>query len=248
MNLLPLNIFTDIGQAISDWFLDIGDSFYNTLIAENRWMMFVKGLGNTLVIALFATLIGIVIGTLVAIIRVYCAQTGRLKPLNWLLSLYITIFRGTPVVVQLMIMYYAIFASVTNGVPVAILAFGINSGAYVAETVRSGIMAVDKGQTEAGQSLGLGSAAVMRLIVLPQAIKNILPALGNEFIALLKETSVVGYITIVDVTRVADLIRSRTYDQFFPLLVVAVIYLVLVIGITQLLKTAERRLAKSDRR
>lgn len=248
MNLLPLNIFTDIGQAISDWFLDIGDSFYNTLIAENRWMMFVKGLGNTLVIALFATLIGIVIGTLVAIIRVYCAQTGRLKPLNWLLSLYITIFRGTPVVVQLMIMYYAIFASVTNGVPVAILAFGINSGAYVAETVRSGIMAVDKGQTEAGQSLGLGSAAVMRLIVLPQAIKNILPALGNEFIALLKETSVVGYITIVDVTRVADLIRSRTYDQFFPLLVVAVIYLVLVIGITQLLKIAERRLAKSDRR
>ena len=248
MNLLPLNIFTDIGQAISDWFLDIGDSFYNTLIAENWWMMFVKGLGNTLVIALFATLIGIVIGTLVAIIRVYCAQTGRLKPLNWLLSLYITIFRGTPVVVQLMIMYYAIFASVTNGVPVAILAFGINSGAYVAETVRSGIMAVDKGQTEAGQSLGLGSAAVMRLIVLPQAIKNILPALGNEFIALLKETSVVGYITIVDVTRVADLIRSRTYDQFFPLLVVAVIYLVLVIGITQLLKIAERRLAKSDRR
>ncbi|MDD6237759.1 MAG: amino acid ABC transporter permease [Clostridiales bacterium] len=248
MNLLPLNIFTDIGQAVSDWFLDIGDSFYNTLIAENRWMMFAKGLGNTLVIALFATLIGIVIGTLVAIIRVYCAQTGRLKPLNWLLSLYITIFRGTPVVVQLMIMYYAIFASVTNGVPVAILAFGINSGAYVAETVRSGIMAVDKGQTEAGQSLGLGSAAVMRLIVLPQAIKNILPALGNEFIALLKETSVVGYITIVDVTRVADLIRSRTYDQFFPLLVVAVIYLVLVIGITQLLKIAERRLAKSDRR
>lgn len=147
-----------------------------------------------------------------------------------------------------MIMYYAIFASVTNGVPVAILAFGINSGAYVAETVRSGIMAVDKGQTEAGQSLGLGSAAVMRLIVLPQAIKNILPALGNEFIALLKETSVVGYITIVDVTRVADLVRSRTYDQFFPLLVVAVIYLVLVIGITQLLKIAERRLAKSDRR
>ncbi len=248
MNLLPLNIFTDIGQSIADWFLDIGDSFYNTLIAENRWMMFVKGLGNTLVIALFATLIGIVIGTLVAIIRVYCVQTGRLKPLNWLLSLYITIFRGTPVVVQLMIMYYAIFASVTNGVPVAILAFGINSGAYVAETVRSGIMAVDKGQTEAGQSLGLGSAAVMRLIVLPQAIKNILPALGNEFIALLKETSVVGYITIVDVTRVADLIRSRTYDQFFPLLVVAVIYLVLVIGITQLLKIAERRLAKSDRR
>ena len=248
MNLIPLNIFTDIGQAITNWFLDIGDSFYTTLIAENRWMMFVKGLGNTLVIALFATLIGIVIGTLVAIIRVYCAQTGRLKPLNLLLSLYITIFRGTPVVVQLMIMYYAIFASVTNGVPVAILAFGINSGAYVAETVRSGIMAVDKGQTEAGQSLGLSSTAVMRLIVLPQAIKNILPALGNEFIALLKETSVVGYITIVDVTRVADLIRSRTYDQFFPLLIVALIYLVLVIGITQLLKIAERRLAKSDRR
>ena len=164
MNLLPLNIFTDIGQSIADWFLDIGDSFYNTLIAENRWMMFVKGLGNTLVIALFATLIGIVIGTLVAIIRVYCVQTGRLKPLNWLLSLYITIFRGTPVVVQLMIMYYAIFASVTNGVPVAILAFGINSGAYVAETVRSGIMAVDKGCLLYTSSLW-NSSSLKRIIV-----------------------------------------------------------------------------------
>ena len=151
--------------------------------------------------------------------------------------------------IQLLIIYYVVFASVNiNAVFVAIVAFGLNSSAYIAEIVRSGLYSIDKGQLEAGRSLGFNYSKTLWYFILPQAVKNILPALGNEFIALLKETSVMGYITIVDVTRVADLIRSRTYDQFFPLLVVAVIYLVLVIGITQLLKIAERRLAKSDRR
>ncbi len=240
MTVLPL-------QAQAGFFQDIWNSFYKTVIVEDRWKMFLSGLGNTLLIAVCATLIGIAIGVLTAIVRVYYAQTGHLKILNGITSLYITVFRGTPIVVQLMIMYYIVFSAVTNGIPVAILAFGINSGAYVSEIVRAGIMSIDKGQTEASRSLGLNQVQTMKSIILPQAIKNILPALGNEFIALLKETSVVGYITIVDITRVGDLIRSRTYDPFFPLIIVALIYLVLVIGLTRLLRMFERRLAKSDR-
>lgn len=240
MTVLPL-------QAQAGFFEGIWNSFYKTVIVEDRWKMFLSGLGNTLLIAVCATLIGIAIGVLTAIVRVYYAQTGHLKILNGITSLYITVFRGTPIVVQLMIMYYIVFSAVTNGIPVAILAFGINSGAYVSEIVRAGIMSIDKGQTEASRSLGLNQVQTMKSIILPQAIKNILPALGNEFIALLKETSVVGYITIVDITRVGDLIRSRTYDPFFPLIIVALIYLVLVIGLTRLLRMFERRLAKSDR-
>lgn len=239
MTVLPLD---------ATFFENIANSFYRTLIEENRWKMFLSGLGNTLLIAVCATAIGILIGILTAIVRVYYTQTGKMRFLNGLISLYITVFRGTPVVVQLMIMYYVVFAAATNGVPVAILAFGINSGAYVSEVVRAGIMSIDKGQTEASRSLGLKQSQTMISIILPQAVKNILPAMGNEFISLLKETSIVGYITIVDITRVGDLIRSRTYEPFFPLLVVAAIYLVLVIGLTQLLRVIERRLAKSDRR
>lgn len=228
--------------------LSLVDSFNKTFIQSDRWRLFVQGLGNTLVITLFAALIGVLIGVVVAVLKVYCAQSGKLKPVNWLLDIYLTVIRGTPVLVQLMIMYYAVFASADNGVPVAILTFGINSGAYVAEIVRGGIQAVDGGQTEAGRSLGLSAWTTMRSIVLPQAVKNILPALGNEFITLVKETSVVGYIAIQDLTKAGDIVRTRTYETFFPLLMVALVYLIIVIGLTKLQRMLERRMAKSDRR
>jgi His/Glu/Gln/Arg/opine family amino acid ABC transporter permease subunit len=231
----------------SEIFVELIKSFEKTFIREDRWKLFVQGLGNTLQIALFATLLGVALGVLVAIIKVLNSQNGSLKFLNMCCSLYITVIRGTPVVVQLMITYFIIFKNATNAIPIAILAFGINSGAYVAEIVRGGILAVDKGQTEAGRSLGLTSGVTMRKIVLPQAIKNILPSLGNEFIAILKETSVAGYIGAVELTKAADIVRSRTYDAFFSLITVAVIYLILVIGISSIMKVIERRLARSDR-
>ena len=232
-----MNIFEKLGNAITA-----------TVITADRWEMFVTGLGNTLKIALVATAIGVLIGVTIAIIRVYHKETGKLKILDKICGLYLTVIRGTPVLVQLLIMYYVIFSNVRNGIPVAMLAFGINSGAYVAEIVRAGINAVDKGQTEAGRSLVENGAATMRSIILPQATTNILPALGNEFIVLLKETSIVGYIAIMDITKAGDIVRSRTYDAFTSLISVALIYLILVIGLQAILKYVERRLGKSDRR
>ena len=231
-----------------NFFETIYDKLYATFIVSGRWQMFLEGLGNTLKIALIATLIGVCIGVTIAIVRVYHKQSGKLWLLDKICGLYLTVIRGTPVLVQLLIMYYIIFSNVRNGVPVAMLAFGINSGAYVAEIVRAGINAVDKGQSEAGRSLGLNGASTMKSIVLPQAVKNILPALGNEFIVLLKETSIVGYIAIVDLTKAGDIVRSRTYDAFTSLFSVALMYLILVIGLQAILKAVERRLAKSDRR
>lgn len=224
------------------------DKFQTTFLVNDRWTMFLDGFKVTIIMAVFATLLGIVIGTVVAIAKVYSFQTGKLKVIDKILSVYLTVFRGTPIVVQLMIWYFVILTSVENGVVVAIIAFGINSGAYVAEIVRAGILAIDKGQTEAGRSLGLSSGQTMKSIVLPQAFKNILPALGNELIALLKETSVVGYIAVVDLTKVGDLVRSKTMDAVFPLLAVALIYLLLVIGLTAIQKRIERRLRQGDRR
>ncbi len=229
-------------------FQNLSGQFYNTFLKSDRWTLFAEGLLNTLRIAAVATLIGVAIGVAIAIIRVYHKETGGLAFLNRICGLYLTVIRGTPVLVQLMILYYVIFSSVRNGIPVAMLAFGINSGAYVAEIVRAGINAVDRGQTEAGRSLGLSSSLTMRLIVLPQAIKNILPALGNEFIVLLKETSIVGYIAITDLTYAGDKIRSQTYDAFTSLISVAIMYLILVIGLQAVLKYVEGRMAKSDRR
>lgn len=230
--------------------MDIMHSIYRTLIEDNRYRYLLEGLGNTLTIALFATILGTLIGLLVAVVKVNAYQNNKWRVGEWFCNLYINLIRGTPVVVQLMIMYYIICGSIRSisGVLVAIIAFGLNSGAYVAEIVRAGILAVDKGQTEAGRSLGLSNRETMRIIVLPQAIKNILPALGNEFITLLKETSVAGYITVMDLTKAGDIIRSRTYDAFVPLLVVAAIYLVLVLGLSYGLKLVERRLAKNDKR
>ncbi len=222
-------------------------AFEKTFIRENRYMMFVNGLKNTLIIALFATLIGVIIGALVAIVKVYHKQTGKLKLLNAVCEIYTTVIRGTPIVVQLLIMYNIVFVWSTQAVAIGIMGFGINSGAYVAEIMRGGINAVDIGQTEAGRSLGLSSATTMKSIVLPQAIKNVLPAIGNEFISLLKETSVIGFLGVIDLTKAAERVISRTADVYFPYLSIAAIYLVLVYGLNFLFKKLERRLAKSDR-
>lgn len=240
-----------IFEKIIGFFTSLGNQFYNTMIVDDRWKMLVGGLKNTLIIAFFALLIGVAIGTLVAIVKVMAVMNNKsklLRFLNFICNIYINIIRGTPVVVQLLIMYFVIFVSVTNAVFIAIISFGLNSGAYVAEIMRAGILAVDKGQTEAGRSLGLSGAQTMKSIVLPQAIKNILPALCNEFITLLKETSIAGYVAIQDLTKAGDRIRFSTYDPFIPLIVVALIYLVIVLGLTWVIGKFERRLAKSDNR
>ncbi|MCG8501678.1 MAG: amino acid ABC transporter permease [Firmicutes bacterium] len=220
------------------------ESFILNFIAENRYMLIVNGLFVTLQVTFFASILGIIIGFMVAF-----AKLSHVKVLNTLAAIYIDIIRGTPAVVQLLIMYFIIFASVNiSGVVVAIIAFGINSGAYIAEIVRAGIQAVDKGQMEAGRSLGLSHGATMRYIVIPQAIKNILPALVNEFIILLKETAIVGYIALEDLTKAGDIIRSRTFDPYMPLLTVALIYLILTKILSKGLGKLERRLRQSDSR
>lgn len=235
-----MNIFEDAASKIAS-------SFYKTFIAEDRYKMYINGLKTTLLITLFATLIGVLLGTLVAVVKTIHKKSGGLKLLNRICEIYTTVIRGTPVVVQLLICFTIIFAKSSNGVFVGIITFGINSGAYVSEIVRAGINAVDIGQTEAGRSLGLSQGITMLKIVMPQAIKNILPAIGNEFISLLKETSVIGYVGEMDLTRAAERTMSRTADPFFPYLSIAAMYLILVCGLNFLFKKFERRLAKSDR-
>ena len=223
-------------------------SFQNNFIDDNRYMYLVEGLGTTLLITLFSALIGIALGFLVAIIRSTYDKTGNLKFLNAVCNLYLTIIRGTPAMVQLLIMYYVIFGSSSiSKVVVAILSFGINSGAYVAEIVRSGIMSIDNGQFEAGRSLGFSYGKTMWYIIMPQAFKNVLPALANEFIVLLKETSICGYIGLMDLTRGGDIIRSRTYEAFLPLIAVALIYLAMVVVLSRLVTLLERRLRSNER-
>lgn len=223
------------------------DDFHRNFIQENRWKYITEGLQTTLIVTFLALILGVVLGFVVAIIRSTYDKTGKLKILNFICNLYITVIRGTPVVVQLLIIYYVIFASVNiDKVFVAVMAFGLNSGAYVAEIVRSGIMAVDQGQFEAGRSLGFNYVQTMIYIIMPQAFKNILPALGNEFIVLLKETSVAGYVALQDLTKGGDIIRSRTYS-YMPLIATAIIYLIMVIGFSKLLGLLERRLRNSER-
>ena len=223
------------------------ERFYLNFIADDRWKYLVNGLKVTLTITFFAWIIGVVLGFLVAIVRSTYDKTGKLKILNLICKVYLTVIRGTPVVVQLLIIYFIIFGSVDiNKTLVAVMAFGFNSGAYVAEIFRSGIMSIDDGQFEAGRSLGFNYAQTMFYIIMPQAFKNVLPALGNEFIVLLKETSVSGYIALEDLTKGGDIIRSRTYDAFMPLIAVAVIYLVMVMIFTKLVNMLERRLRNSD--
>ena len=241
-----------------EFFQGIGNSLYKMFIVEDRWQMILGGLGTTLFIAFAATLLGIVLGFLVAIVRsTYemnlkkkrCRKFGDvvMKFFNVIANIYITVIRGTPLMVQVIIMFFIVFASESNGLIPAILTFGINSGAYVSEVIRGGIGSVDFGQTEAGRSLGLSQIGTLRLIVLPQAIKNILPALCNEAIAVLKETSIVGMVAVVDLTRAGDLVRSRTMSPYFTLISVAIVYFVLVYGLTKAVGRLERRLAQSDR-
>lgn len=226
----------------------ITEKFYDNFIKESRYMYMLKGLGNTLIITVFAALIGIVLGFLIAIVRTNHDRNGGLTVLNGFCKLYLAIVRGTPVMIQLLIIYYVIFKSINTGkLFVAIIAFGLNSAAYVAEIVRSGIMAVDIGQFEAGRSLGLDYKQTMISIILPQAIKNILPALCNEFISLLKETSISGYIGLMDLTKGGDIIRSVTYEAFMPLIAVAIIYLLMVMGLSKLVNLLERKLRKNER-
>lgn len=226
---------------------ELKKEFYLNFIKDNRWKYIVDGLKITLIVTIFAVLIGVLLGFLIAIVRTTHDKTGKLKILNAICKVYLTVIRGTPVVVQLMIIYFIIFGSVDiSKVLVAIIAFGINSGAYVAEIFRSGIMSIDNGQFEAGRSLGFNYAQTMMYIIMPQAFKNVLPTLCNEFISLLKETSVSGYIALQDLTKGGDIIRSRTYDAFMPLIAVALIYLAMVMIFTKLVSLLERRLRNSD--
>lgn len=221
--------------------------FYQNFIEDDRWKYIVSGLGNTIKITFFAVLLGIALGFLVAIIRSTYEKTHKLRFLDLLCKVYLTVIRGTPVLIQLLIIYFVVFGSVRiDKVLVSVLAFGINSGAYVAEIFRSGIMSIDNGQFEAGRSLGFNYAQTMFYIIMPQAFKNVLPALGNEFIVLLKETSVAGYIAVQDLTKGADIIRSRTYSAFMPLMAAAVLYLVMVMIFTYFVQKLERRLRNSD--
>lgn len=222
------------------------DSFYDNFIKENRYQYLLKGFGNTLLITLFAIVIGILLGLVIAIIRVSHDRNGSVPALNLICRIYLTVMRGTPAVVQLLIIYYVILTSVQNKVIVAIVAFGLNSAAYVAEVIRSGIMSVDMGQMEAGRSLGLNYQQTMLSIIVPQAIKNVLPALGNEFIVLIKETSISGYIGLTDLTKGGDIIRSITYEAYLPLYAVALVYLVTVMILSAGVSCLERKLRARD--
>ena len=242
---------------MSQWFADLKAEFILNFIEDNRWKYLLNGLGNTLKITLVAVLLGIVIGVVVAIVRSTWdlnRQAMRRGPGRFLLSvadklckLYLTVIRGTPVMIQILIMFFVIFSNARDGVPVAMLTFGINSGAYVAEIIRGGIMAVDAGQMEAGRSLGFNFVQTMWYIVIPQALKSVLPALANEFIVLLKETSVACYVAVNDLTKGGEIIRSITYIQAMPLLIVAALYLAMVMFFSSLVTRLERRLRGSER-
>lgn len=242
---------------MQEWFQKIGADFHQTFIAEDRWLQFLQGFSVTIRVAVLALVLGIVIGIVIAVIRsAHDSQRKKKKGIGHVLlniadavcRIYLTVIRGTPMMVQLLIMYFVIFSSSRRSLLVAVLAFGINSGAYVAEIVRSGIMSVDSGQMEAGRSLGLNYAQTMRYIIIPQAIKNILPALGNEMITLFKDTSLVSVIALKDMTKTAMTIQGVTYQAFMPFVGIAVVYLVCVMILSKVLSIIERRLRNSDLR
>lgn len=247
----------DFFNSIAEFFEGMGKGLYKMFIVEDRWQMVLSGLGTTLFITLCATIIGIILGFLVAIVRSTYQMNLKgkkcrrfsdyvMKFFNFLTSIYVTVIRGTPVMVQIIIMFFIVFSSWQDGIFPAILTFGINSGAYVSEIMRSGIMSIDKGQFEASRSLGFNYSSTMINIILPQALKNVLPALGNEFIVLLKETSISIYVGVMELTTTGSLIQSRTYDMFTAYFVIAAIYLIIVVIISYLLKRFERRLRNSD--
>lgn len=241
---------------LPEWLEKISFDIYKCFIYDDRYQMFVTGLGHTLLLTALALLMGVVLGVVVALIRASWDKNGQemqgpmkhvLRVLNAFCKVYLTVIRGTPVVVQLLIWYFVVFASSRNGVMIAAFAFGINSGAYVAEIIRSGIMAIDPGQMEAGRSLGFGYVATMRHIILPQAFKAVLPALANEFIVLLKETAVAGYVSVADLTYAGNIVGGNAYDYLLPLLLTALIYLAMVMFFTRLVGKLERRLRSSER-
>ena len=219
------------------------NKLYETFIETGHYNLIIEGFKNTILITLGALVIGVVIGMIIAVVKYFAEDVKALKPLAYICDFYVTAVRGIPVVVLLLIFYFIVMAS-ADGITVAIITFGINSGAYMAELIRSGINAVDKGQMEAGRSLGMSKLQATRKIIMPQALRYILPAIGNEMIALLKETAVAGYVAVVDLTRAGNLVRNNTYDAVNPLMCVAIIYLVLVVLLTQLLKVVEGRLNK----
>jgi His/Glu/Gln/Arg/opine family amino acid ABC transporter permease subunit len=233
---------------MAEWWAKVSQDFYISFIADNRWKYIVNGLSITLVITFFALILGVALGFIVSMIRSTHDKTGRYKIANAVCQLYLTVIRGTPVVVQLLIFYFAIFTSRgTSAVMVAILAFGINSGAYVAEIFRSGIISIEAGQFEAGRSLGFNYSKTMWHIIMPQAFRNVIPALANEFIVLLKETAICGYIGLQDLTKGADIIRGASFQAFMPLIAAALIYLTLVIFLSMGVRRLERRLSRSVR-
>lgn len=237
-----MKIFID---EIIKWFISVYESFYNSVIFENRYEMILDGLENTIILSFGALLIGITIGFLISIIRYTNNHTGKFKVLNFIGKTYVTIIRGTPSVLQLMIMYYVIFkTSSINSIIIGMFAFGINSGAYCSEILRSGFDSVDDGQLEAGLALGLTFSQTLKSIIIPQAIRIALPSLGNEFVTLVKETAIAGYIGIMDLTKASDIIASRTYDYFFPLILIAIIYLIITGLLSKLMKSLERKLDK----
>ena len=230
--------------AITKWFQQFGFDFYRNFIREGRWMWMANGLKTTIIISILAIIVGIFFGSLAAVFR-----RSRFKLFRAIGYVYVDVIRATPMVTQLLIVYFVIFASVNiSPVLVAVVAFGFNSGAYVSEIIRGGLLSIDVGQIEAGRSLGLSSAATMIYIVIPQAVKNILPALCNEFVTLIKETAVVGYLSIADLTRAAEQITSRTYDFDMPLIAAAIIYYVIIKFLTLGISKLERSLRKADAR
>ncbi len=240
-----------------EWILKLKRDFIVAFVEDNRWKYLAEGIQNTLILTFFALILGVVLGVVIAAIRTtYDKQYKEMKNplgkiflrfLNWLSKVYLTVIRGTPAMVQILIIFFIIMASSDNKMLCGIIAFGVNSGAYVAEIIRGGIMSIDEGQTEAGRSLGFNYVQTMGFIVLPQTFKNILPALANEFIVLLKETAIAGYVGVTDLTRGANIIRGITYQSFWPLLAIAAIYLVMVMFFTKLVDILERRLRKSER-
>ena len=254
-----LRVYTDsgFGKFLVGVINDFNAQVKLNFIDKDRYMYLVKGLGITFEVTFFATLIGIALGVIVASVRAsHDKLEEELRPgfgkvifdlIDKIARVYLTVIRGTPTVVQLMIAYFIIFAASKNKVLIAILAFGINSGAYVAEIIRSGIMSIDPGQFEAGRSLGFNYIQTMIYIIIPQAFKTILPALANEFIVLIKETSVAGYVGLQDLTKGGDIIQSQTYSAFLPLIVVAIIYLIIVMFFTKMVSLLERRLRNSER-
>ena len=260
MRVGPAQLWPDVAPQ---WILNLPEGLedfcyeiYKSFIFDDRYEMYIRGLSNTLLLTAMATAMGIVLGVIIALFRATWDKNGHaihgfpkflLRIVNIFCNVYLTVIRGTPVLVQLMIWYFVVFASSRNGLMIAAFAFGINSGAYVAEIIRSGIMAVDVGQMEAGRSLGFGYVATMRYIILPQAFKAVLPALANEFIVLLKETSVASFVSVADLTYAGNIIGGNSYDYLFPLLMTALIYLAMVMFFTYLVNKLERRLRNSER-